>query len=111
LSHNQAVFARPANHLREFHIEPRLRQPSDREIACAEKSNSQAGSIWFGASALNLRKSNFRFSEIYVCLHASRRRQSKGRIAIVTDVGSGKRWTQPLHQTSVVAADGQGAWS
>jgi hypothetical protein len=35
----------------------------------------------------------------------------EGRIAIVTDVGSGMRWTQQLHQTSVVAADGKGAWS
>ena len=36
---------------------------------------------------------------------------SEGRIAIVTDVGCGMRWTLWLHQTSAGEADGKDAWS
>jgi hypothetical protein len=36
---------------------------------------------------------------------------SEGRIAIVTDVGCGMRWTLWLHQTSAAEADGKDAWS
>jgi hypothetical protein len=37
--------------------------------------------------------------------------QSEGRIAIVTDVGSGMRWTRWCRQTSDVDADGEVVWS
>jgi hypothetical protein len=35
----------------------------------------------------------------------------EGRIAIVTDVGSGMRWTRRPRETSAADADGQGVWS
>ena len=35
----------------------------------------------------------------------------EGRFAIVTDVGSGMRWTLRLHQTSEADADGEIVWS
>jgi hypothetical protein len=35
----------------------------------------------------------------------------EGRIAIVTDVGHGMRWTQVTTQTSGVNADGEVVWS
>jgi hypothetical protein len=36
---------------------------------------------------------------------------SEGRIAIVTDVGWGMRWTLWLRETSAGRADGKDAWS
>ena len=36
---------------------------------------------------------------------------SEGRIAIVTDVGCGMRWTLWLRETSATEADGKDAWS
>ena len=35
----------------------------------------------------------------------------EGRIAIVTDVGSGMRWTRMRRKTSGAIADGEGVWS
>ena len=35
----------------------------------------------------------------------------EGRIAIVTDVGSGMRWTQMACETNALDADGEGVWS
>ena len=35
----------------------------------------------------------------------------EGRIAIVTDVGSGMRWTRWCRRTSDANADGKGVWS
>jgi hypothetical protein len=43
--------------------------------------------------ALQLKIFFFRFTEIYDCIRPSRLHQ-EGRIAIVTDVGSGERWTR-----------------
>jgi hypothetical protein len=36
---------------------------------------------------------------------------SKGRFAIVTDVGHRMRWTRELRLTSVADADGEVVWS
>jgi hypothetical protein len=57
----------------------------------------------------------FRFSENYGCLAASRLGK-RGRIAIVTDVGSGMRWTLGMLSAQTRAdesmpADGKGVWS
>jgi hypothetical protein len=35
----------------------------------------------------------------------------EGRIAIVTDVGCGMRWTRRCHKTNDTAADGEAVWS
>jgi hypothetical protein len=35
----------------------------------------------------------------------------EGRFAIVTDVGSGMRWTLVARKTSATAADGKVVWS
>jgi hypothetical protein len=35
----------------------------------------------------------------------------EGRIAIVTDVGSGMRWTLMARETNALDADGEGVWS
>jgi hypothetical protein len=35
----------------------------------------------------------------------------EGRIAIVTDVGSGMRWTLMVRETNAPDADGEGVWS
>ena len=35
----------------------------------------------------------------------------EGRLAIVTDVGSGMRWTRGLRLTGVAGADGEIVWS
>jgi len=35
----------------------------------------------------------------------------EGRIAIVTDVGCGMRWTRSYRQTCDRSADGKGVWS
>ena len=35
----------------------------------------------------------------------------EGRIAIVTDVGCGMRWTRRCHETNDTAADGEAVWS
>jgi hypothetical protein len=35
----------------------------------------------------------------------------EGRIAIVTDVGCGMRWTRRCHKTNDMAADGEAVWS
>src|ERR1700744_4820487 len=35
----------------------------------------------------------------------------EGRIAIVTDVGCGMRWTRRCHETNETAADGEAVWS
>src|SRR4051812_422451 len=37
--------------------------------------------------------------------------RTKGRFAIVTDVGQGMRWTQAAPQTRALAADGEVVWS
>jgi hypothetical protein len=52
----------------------------------------------------------FRFSEIYVLSLPSRSLQ-EGRFAIVTDVGSGMRWTQQHARRSELDADGETVWS
>jgi hypothetical protein len=39
------------------------------------------------------------------------RTHQEGRIAIVTDVGRGERWTRKLRLTSVAEADGKVVWS
>jgi hypothetical protein len=53
----------------------------------------------------------FAFSEarsgVWICHPAS----IEGRIAIVTDVGSGMRWTRQRAQTKRAGADGQVVWS
>jgi hypothetical protein len=38
-------------------------------------------------------------------------RSHEGRIAIVTDVGRGTRWTLQRHETNDVATDGEVVWS
>jgi|HubBroStandDraft_6_1064221.scaffolds.fasta_scaffold116366_1 hypothetical protein len=35
----------------------------------------------------------------------------EGRFAVVTDVGSGMRWTQRRRKTGGAEADGEGVWS
>jgi hypothetical protein len=35
----------------------------------------------------------------------------EGRFAVVTDVGSGMRWTRQCRKTSDTDADGEGVWS
>ena len=35
----------------------------------------------------------------------------EGRFAVVTDVGSGMRWTRQCRKTSDTGADGEGVWS
>jgi hypothetical protein len=35
----------------------------------------------------------------------------EGRFAVVTDVGSGMRWTQQCRKTGGAEADGEGVWS
>jgi hypothetical protein len=54
------------------------------------------------------RKKYFSFPEAQISriLRPSRFAQ-EGRFAIVTDVGSGMRWTRRLHRTSVAEADGE----
>jgi len=48
----------------------------------------------------------FRFSEMHDYVSASRCRK-EGRIAIVTDVGSGMRWTCWRRETNAAGADGE----
>ena len=52
----------------------------------------------------------FRFSEIHVLSFPSRTHQ-EGRFAIVTDVGSGMRWTHWCAGRSARDADGETVWS
>jgi len=54
----------------------------------------------------------FAFTEMQIkCMDAAVPPPSEGRFAIVTDVGSGMRWTRGLRETSAADADGEGAWS
>jgi hypothetical protein len=46
-----------------------------------------------------------------VVMFAPSRTREEGRIAIVTDVGSGMRWTRRCRETSDTEADGEGVWS
>ena len=45
------------------------------------------------------------------CLSSAIPAHTKGRFAIVTDVGQGMRWTQAAPQTRALAADGEVVWS
>jgi hypothetical protein len=59
-----------------------------------------------------LRSKIFLFiGSIISCMVAPSRFLQEGRFAIVTDVGSGMRWTRLLHTTSVAGADGKSVWS
>jgi hypothetical protein len=55
---------------------------------------------------------NIRFyrneNHVYVVAHPA---PQEGRFAIVTDVGSGMRWTHRLRKTSAAGADGEVVWS
>jgi hypothetical protein len=54
-----------------------------------------------------LKQKYFAFSEVQIrCMVRAIPPPSEGRIAIVTDVGSGMRWTHRLRETSVAGADG-----
>jgi hypothetical protein len=39
------------------------------------------------------------------------RSRKEGRFAVVTDVGSGMRWTRAVHETIALSADGEVVWS
>jgi hypothetical protein len=56
------------------------------------------------SQALSRKIFHFRFSENHDCIRASASTR-RGRIAIVTDVGSGMRWTRPCRKTSDADAD------
>jgi hypothetical protein len=53
-----------------------------------------------------------RLSDSPETLHGSRvPPREEGRIAIVTNVGCGMRWTRLARETSAPVADGEAAWS
>jgi hypothetical protein len=58
-----------------------------------------------------LSSSNGRFCDNRPFARSARFPGHKGRIAIVTDVGCGMRWTFAAQETSALEADGEVVWS
>ena len=57
-------------------------------------------------------KKYFAFSESQIrCMSYPVPQPPEGRIAIVTDVGCGMRWTRLLRRTNAASADGKAVWS
>jgi hypothetical protein len=80
-----------------------------RKAGCVQKPISRAGSRRSGRSIPRIKI--FRFIRSYNCAYIAPSRARQRGVRVVTNVGREMRWTVQLQQTSVVAADGEVAWS
>jgi hypothetical protein len=79
--------------------------------ACVEKLISRTGSKYSRFSSPFAKIFRFSRSRNHLYVLARPAFLSEGRLAIVTDVGGGMRWTRWYRWTSGIDAYGEDAWS